>query len=358
MIDAVIILAGGSGTRLWPASTKKSPKQFMKLAENTSLLRLTVERAFAVETVKEVIIVTLQSQLGPVISDCREIETNGKRFAVIPEPAARNTAPAIALACTSLKLRGKGRTNVLVLAADHLISPTERFVSDAKKAGELAERGFLVTFGIPPRGPATGYGYIEAGEREGSGFRVLSFKEKPDRAAAEEFVRAGNFYWNSGMFCFKADSFLSELKKYRGDIASVFEKIETAPRESSETGIIVSMRSSAVDELYQDSPSDSIDYAVMEKSSAAAMVETGFDWNDIGSWDEVARLGLTEGADVLSADSEDNFVYSDMPVALCGVNDLIVVVKNGTVLICKKGESQKVKQIVGKAKDKNREDIL
>jgi mannose-1-phosphate guanylyltransferase/mannose-6-phosphate isomerase len=358
MIDAVFILAGGSGTRLWPASTKQSPKQFMKLKENKSLLQLTIERALAIETAKKVVIITLRDQLDAIKKDCSELSSGKERIVVLPEPAARNTAPAIALAAAYLEQEGEGHATALVLPADHLITPTESFVSDAARAGELAEQGYLVTFGIPPAHPETGYGYIEAGREQPPGYLVTSFKEKPDHKTARKFVDAGNFYWNSGMFCFSAENYLQALSEHRGDITEVFDQISGEVPSRSEGGITIAMDSDEITRLYREAPAESIDYAVMERSRKTAMVKATFSWTDVGSWDEVARRELTPEADILCEDAEGNFVHSDLPVALCGVEDLIVVVKNGAVLVCKKGQSQKVKQIVGQAKEENRTDLL
>ena len=354
MIDTVFILAGGSGTRLWPASTRKSPKQLMQLRGDKSLLELTLERALAIESAETVYIITLKSQLEQVLGECG----NHDRITVLPEPAAHNTAPAIALAATAERLKGRNDANILVLTADHLIEPVETFVEDAAKAGELAEKGFVVTFGIPPHGPSTGYGYIETAEEEAPGYRVASFKEKPDRKTAEDFVAAGNFYWNSGMFAFKNSRFLEELKAHQPAVANPFEQVTVAPEAKKEQGISIEMEGPEIEALYDEAPEISIDYAVMEKSKQSAMVKASFTWTDIGSWDEVARLGLTDNPDLFESDASGNFVYSDLPVAICGVDDVIVVVKNGCVLVCRKGSSQKVKQIVTQLKDRDRRDIL
>lgn len=358
MIDAVCILAGGSGTRLWPASTKEHPKQFMKLKENKSLLQLTVERALGIETVKRVCIITLKDQLDPVLRDCAELDVDKERLVILPEPTARNTAPAIALACTYFFHSGMEDANILILPSDHLINPQASFVQDAQKAGELAEAGYLVTFGIQPKHPETGYGYIEVGDIKRPGYLVKSFKEKPDQATAESYVKAGIYYWNSGMFCFKVGRFLQELSEHQDDIAGVFRRIDEVPSGRREQGITIAMESETIDRLYQESPANSVDYAVMEKSKNAAMVQASFSWTDIGSWDEVARLDLTPEPDLLTEEAEGNFVYSDLPVAVCGVEDVIVIVKNGSVLVCKKGRSQDVKKIVTKAKERQRTDLL
>ncbi len=366
MIDHVLILAGGSGTRLWPASNSAHPKQFIPVKNGKSLLQLTIERAGALDISGSIIIITLEDQLEPILADSRKLGKEREKLKVIPEPAARNTAPAIAVAAEYLKAQGKEEDTVLVLPADHLISPIEQFKTDAAKADELARQGYLVTFGIPPAYPATGYGYIEAGEKVDPGRKVASFREKPDGETARSFLDAGNYYWNSGMFAFKATTYLQELRAHSPEIAKTFEALGSAGESRSEEGIPLEMVGEKVAEIYKSSPKDSIDYAVMEKSGSSAMVEAGFEWNDIGSWDEMAKLfeegeGAAEEGEcesVYSVDSEGNFVYSDLPVALCGVEDLMVVVKNGAVLIAKKGSGQLVKKAVEQIKEDGRKGIL
>lgn len=358
MVDNILILAGGSGTRLWPASLNDSPKQFIKVKNGKSLLELTIERSLQLGIKGKIIIITLESQLEEVIHECSSYLESGK-VAVLPEPAARNTAPAIAAALTYLKLTGEGESTSLVLPADHMIENFEKFKDNAEKADILAREGYLVTFGIPPQYPETGYGYIERGEREGPGYRVASFREKPDYDTAVKFLDEGNYYWNSGMFAFSADSFLSELSIYSPDISSLFEKLDSAPSKLHERGIDILMNSSEVEKVYNSSPSNSIDYAVMERSGKSAMVKAEFKWNDIGSWDQFDTILNNLGkAEKFEVDAEDNIVFSDIPVALCDVNDLIVVIKNGKALICKKGSSQKVKEIRTVIESSNRKDLL
>jgi mannose-1-phosphate guanylyltransferase/mannose-6-phosphate isomerase len=366
MVDHVLILAGGSGTRLWPASNSSHPKQFIPVRDGKSLLRLTIERAGALDISGDIVMITLRDQLDPILKESERITAEREKLKIIPEPAARNTAPAIAVAAEYLKAQGKGDDTVLVLPADHLISPVERFREDAARADELARQGYLVTFGIPPAYPATGYGYIESGDKIEPGRRVASFREKPDEKTAKSFVEAGNYYWNSGMFAFKVSTYLDELASHSPAIAETFDGIGKAGESRSERGIPLEMVGEKVEEIYKSSPKDSIDYAVMEKSRSSAMVEASFEWNDIGSWDEMAKLfeegegaaGEGENEKVYTVESNGNFVYSDLPVALCGVDDLMVVVKNGAVLVTKKGSGQLVKKVVEQIKEEGRTDIL
>jgi len=384
MVDHVLILAGGSGTRLWPASNSKMPKQFLPVQDGKSLLQLTIERALALGIKGNVIIITLKEQLDPIIAECGKIEQGRDKIKVIPEPMARNTAPAIAIAAEYLKAKtGGGDETVVVLTADHLITPLEQFSANVQDADALARQDKLVTFGIPPTRAETGYGYIEAGEELPPGRRVSSFREKPDEPTARSFVEAGNYYWNSGMFAFKAGRYLEELSRLSPEIGTLFEGIGAKGQSHRAGEIEVLMEGSEVEKVYQASPKDSIDYAVMEKSSSSAMVEATFDWNDIGSWEEMAALFAEKDAEkdaektdkktgeqaggsntnggkdeVIPIESDGNFVYSDLPVALCGVEDLMVVVKNGAVLIAKKGAGQQVKQVVNRLKELDRKDLL
>ncbi len=345
MVDNVFILAGGSGTRLWPASNRSTPKQFLEVKEGKSLLVLTLERALALDITGEIYIITLKEQLDAVINECRKLKTGSDKIIILPEPEPRNTAPAIAAAAGYLRSCGRGDEKILVMPADHMISSTEQFKDDVEKAAVLAAGEFLVTFGVKPLYPATGYGYIEAGEKEGNGFRIKRFREKPDEKTAEYFIARGHFYWNSGMFAFSVKTFWNELSEYAPEIEKVFRRIDGSGKPEKIRGIGIILDEPAVRELYRSSPKVSIDYAVMEKSSHSAVIPADFTWNDIGSWDEMAELhgsSYKEGS-VSVVEGENNFVLSDIPVAICGVDDLIVVQKNGALLICKKGKGQLVK---------------
>ena len=361
MVDHIIILAGGAGTRLWPASLKKIPKQFLPVAKGRSLLQLTLQRAFSLDPSGKVIIVTLKEQLSGMIDECAklpEIDDYRDRLLMLPEPCARNTAPAIAIAATYLRQAGQDLETMLVLPADHLITPFEDFRRDVEKADLLGRRGFLVTFGIKPDRPETGYGYIERGEQESPGWKVNSFREKPDRKTAEEFLAKKTYSWNSGMFCFQVGRYLEELNLHRPDIGKLFLNpgpVSIDPRKTPGGGVI--LEDERIETLYASSPADSIDYAVMEKCDRAAVVESGFNWNDVGSWDELSEI-QEQSSEIFQVGGNGNFVSSDLPVALCGVRDLIVVVRNGKVLVCKKGSGQLVKQAVELMKEAGRGDLL
>ncbi len=382
MFTDVIIMAGGSGTRLWPASNSKTPKQFLSIGDDSSFFSAALDRAFAVigdgGTGRVVVVVGL-AHIDHVLRACEPLARERKdRVVVIGEPSARNTAPALACAATYLRLaHGPGR-RALMLTSDHLISPIAAFLADAAAADELAARGRLVVFGIRPRGPETGYGYIEAAEGGDSApqrsFAVASFREKPDRETAERFLATGRFYWNSGMFGFGVDFVLDEFRQNAADVVGPFDALSAPSPDATERrgGVSVITAWSGLAAAYAAARSTSIDYAIAEKCRRAAVVVGSFDWLDIGSWDEYANLveraaqerGAEEKQPVFAAASAGCFVDSDLPVALYGVDDLIVVVRSGAdggppaVLVCKRGESQGVRAVVDRIKGAGRIDLL
>lgn len=357
MIDNILILAGGSGTRLWPASTSAYPKQFIKIQENLSLLQLTVKRALDLGISGKIYIITLKSQMKDVLEECAPFLGTGK-IAVVPEPQARNTAPAIGLAARYLELTGQQNSSLLILPADHIIRNTDSFRLCVERADILSRKGFLVTFGIKPLYPETGYGYIEQGEKEEPGFRIKAFREKPDAETAARFQAEGGYLWNSGMFCFRCSSYLKELEKHAPEIYRQLQSVDN-PDAYECAGAETVMDTKQAADAYAGTPSISIDYAVMEKSSEAAVVDADFDWNDIGSWDQFETLlDRNSEKDVFRTGSENSTVFSDIPVALCDVDDIIVVIKNGKALVCRRGSSQKVKDILAEIRENGRKDLL
>jgi mannose-1-phosphate guanylyltransferase/mannose-6-phosphate isomerase len=331
---------------------------------------MTLRRAIGLEIEGSICVVTHRDHAEGIVEECREVlqeeDFPPSRVLVLAEPEARNTAPAIAYACVLLQRICSLTDTLIVMPADHIIEPLSVFAEDVGRAALLAEQGWLVTFGIPPDRPETGYGYIEAGKALDPGFKVRKFKEKPDEAMARSFLAQGNHYWNSGMFAFRADRYLEELQAHAPDVARVFLGTsipEFQKRGSAANAPFLVATDRALEAAYGKSPAISIDYAVMEHSEHSAVVPAGFAWSDVGSWDVVAELFGSE-PEVRSAgrsvvvDSINNFVLSDLPVALAGVEDLIVVVKNGVVLICRKGKSQLVRDIVQVLKKNDRGDLL
>ena len=374
MFDDCIIMAGGSGTRLWPASNSGKPKQFLSLTGEGSLFIDAVDRALAVTGPGgRVIVIAGKGHVSHIIRACEQYGgEDKKRLVLIPEPLAKNTAPAIA--CGAFYAGGADREdrNILVLTSDHSIRPLPVFQADAEAASAFSARENLVVFGIPPARPETGYGYIEAGEDLGQGaFRAQSFREKPNREKAEEFLAAGNYYWNSGMFGFSSRFIMEEYRRNAPEIYRAFEGLAAPGGDaySLQGGIRVLDNWPGLGDAYAAAPGISVDYAIAEKCRGVAMVRARFQWFDLGSWDEYARLASESGggafhSGVYAQDAPGCFVDSDLPVALCGVEDLIVVIRSGkdggpaTALIAKKGTTQAVKNIVEQIKAAGRTDLL
>ncbi len=328
-----IILCGGSGTRLWPISRTLMPKQFVKLFDNRSLFQLTVERNKTV--CDQQMIVSNTEQYFLAIDQLEELSSDNNRYVL--EPIGRNTAPAIALACMALD----ANEIVLVTPSDHLIKNISAYKSVSDRARLLADEGFLVTFGIVPAFAETGFGYIES-----VGEEVKAFHEKPDAQTAQGYVDAGNYYWNSGMFCFKAGVFLEELKKHSPEIFETSKLAFDNKKIENSTFRIQHTDMAAI-------PEDSIDYAVMEKSNRVKVVESDIGWSDVGSFDALYdempkdESGNTVNPNHVSIDSRNNLVYGDeRKIATVDVEDLIIIDTGDALLISKKGSSQKVKKVV------------
>ncbi len=334
-----IILCGGSGTRLWPISRSLMPKQFVKLFNEKSLFQLSVERNSKV--CESQFIVSNADQYFLALDQLEELEKSNNKYLL--EPVGRNTAPAIALACMALD---KDEI-VLVTPSDHLIKNEEAYALVAERATELAKENNLVTFGIKPTFAETGFGYIEA-----EGEEVKAFYEKPNLETASEYLEAGNYYWNSGMFCFKAGVFLEELQKYS---PAIYDACKTAFKNTNTEDMI---RIKHEDML--NIPDDSIDYAVMEKSTKVKVVPSDINWSDVGSFDalydelEQDSNGNTVNEKHISIDSKNNLIIgSEKTIATIDIEDLIIVDSGDALLISKKGSSQKVKQVVQKLKEQD-----
>jgi mannose-1-phosphate guanylyltransferase/mannose-1-phosphate guanylyltransferase/mannose-6-phosphate isomerase len=388
MFDDCIIMAGGSGTRLWPASTFQKPKQFLSIPGGGSFFSAALERALAVTAdVKDgrVIIIAGRGHVDLIAEACAGLaEEDKKRLVLIPEPAARNTAPAIACgALYSDWVSGGLERNILVLTSDHIIRPLEIFKANAAAATAFARQDMLAIFGIPPQSPETGYGYIETsrllsvfretpyqdknrGYYEPEVYQVVSFREKPDQQTAEAFIKEENFFWNSGMFAFSSKFILDQFRQNARDVITPFDKLRAPDERSYKTlkGLKVLSEWKDLETAYQETKSISFDYAIAEKCGRTVMVKAAFQWTDVGSWDEYARLAGDTGAEVYRSGSESTFVDSDIPVALCGADNLIVVVRSGkdggppAVLIAEKGKTQKVREIVDQIKAAKRTELL
>lgn len=374
-------MAGGSGTRLWPASSSRLPKQFLPIGDRC-FFSAALDRALAVtDRNGRVIIIAGKAHVSPIVKACQDYpDEDRSRFLLIPEPMAKNTAPAIACAAMYSDWMSGTERNMLVLTSDHIIGPMEKFKIDAAAAEAFARADKLAVFGIVPQRPETGYGYIEAGAllsaqaEDPKVYAVASYREKPGREQAERFVEAGNFYWNSGMFAFSSKFILNEFRQNAPSVIRPFGKLR-APDERScktERGLRILWEWLELEEAYREAEAISFDYAIAEKCSQTVMVRAGFDWTDVGSWDEYAALMGTgagdikhsEGTEVFQTESKNCFVDSDIPVALIGAEDLVVAVRsgknggNGAILISKRGETQKVREIVEQIKTKGRTELL
>ncbi|WAK03581.1 mannose-1-phosphate guanylyltransferase/mannose-6-phosphate isomerase [Methylobacter sp. YRD-M1] len=345
-----VILSGGSGTRLWPLSRGQFPKQFLPLISNHTMLQETVLRLNGVEGMMAPIAVCNEDHRFMMAEQLWEIGV--KPSAIILEPMGKNTAPAVAIAA----LTAKSEDDVLlVLPADHVISDLEVFHQAIEQAKVLAEQGKLVTFGIIPTEPETGYGYIKRNAlKQGGAFNVAAFVEKPDLDTAKYYLESGDYFWNSGMFAFKAGSFLQELNKFNPDMLLACRRALDAAK--------VDLDFVRLDKtLFSACPADSIDYAVMEKTDKAVVIPLDAGWNDVGSWSalwDVAdkdQFGNAISGDVLAVDSENSFVHAENKlVAIIGVRDLVIVETADALMVAPKDRVQEVKDVVAQLKQLKR----
>ena len=336
-----IILCGGSGTRLWPLSRIMLPKQFVRLFDGSSLFQKTVLRN--AELCSHAMIVSNRDQYFLAVDQLDQINSHKNQFLL--EPVGRNTAPAIALACMAVDENDL----VFVTTSDHLVKNQAAYEAAVLDAKSLAEKGHLVTFGIKPTYPETGFGYIES-----KGHDVLSFKEKPDVNTAQAYIEQGNYYWNSGMFCFQAGVFLDELKTYAPEIYQ--SCLSAIPNDLGSNELNIDMQA------MQEIPDDSIDYAVMEKSQKVKVVPCDMGWSDLGSFDALFDEVKSEQDNAVISvqgnppepiciDSTNNLMVTrDRQIALVDVDDLLIVDTSDAILISKKGSSQKVKNVVAEIK--------
>jgi mannose-1-phosphate guanylyltransferase/mannose-6-phosphate isomerase len=342
-----VILSGGSGTRLWPLSREHYPKQLLALTGERTLLQETAHRLDGIEGVLPPIVVCNEEHRFLVAEQLREV--NIVPSSIVLEPVGRNTAPALALAAMSLLEKGDDPI-MLVMPADHVIADISAFQSVVKNGIELAAMGRLVTFGIVPDYPATGYGYI----KKGAGSVVEAFVEKPDMATARAYVDSGDYLWNSGLFMHKASVWMEELHRFRSDIATIIEKAFRKGKQDQDFF-------RAEQELFKQCPSDSIDYAVMEKTDRASVLPLTAGWSDIGAWSSLWEVSeqddsgnVLEG-DAIAHNTKDTMVIAKhRVVATVGVENMIVVETPDAVLVCHKEQAQDVKQIVEQLKGDDR----
>jgi mannose-1-phosphate guanylyltransferase / mannose-6-phosphate isomerase len=346
-----VILSGGSGTRLWPLSREAYPKQFLPLVGDDTMVQATWKRVAPIAG-RRPIVVANQEHRFMVAEQLLEVGANAE--SIILEPAGRNTAPAIAIAALEA-LRAGDDALLLVLPSDHVVTNDGAFHVAAREAARIAEQGKLVTFGIVPKTPETGYGYIKA--VAGQGARgVERFVEKPDLATAEQYVASGEYYWNSGMFMFKASVYLDVLGRfYPAMLEACRKSLDLARRDED------FIRLDA--EAFASSPSDSIDYAVMEKTDAAAVVPLDAGWSDVGSWSalwEANERDENDNAhhgDVLAIDCHGTYAYGQRLIAMIGLDDVIVVDTDDAILVGSKDRIQEVKDVVQQLKRDGRPQV-
>lgn len=341
-----VVLSGGSGTRLWPMSRKLLPKQFLPLVSAASLFQDTVARVTPIEGCRQPIVVCNDEQRFLAAEQLRAIGVVPQ--VMLLEPVGRNTAPAIAAAAVAA-CEIDADAVLLVLPSDHAIARPEAFRADLRRGLELAAAGYLVTFGIAPSQPATGYGYIEQGtviDGHAACHKVSSFREKPDRATAEKFVAGGRHFWNSGIFAFRAARYLAELKRYRPDIAAA-----SRSAFSASTRDLDFLRLGKAE--FEACASESIDYAVMERTEHAAVVASDCGWSDVGSWSalwDIAHLdgeGNAAAGDTHLRNCSRSYVRAESRlVAAIGIEDLLVVETKDAVLVAHKRHAQEVKAVV------------
>ncbi len=337
-----VIMAGGSGTRLWPLSRRMLPKQFLTLSGDRSMLQQTLLRLEGLQRFPAVVVCNTEHRF--LVAE-QLLELDERNGSIMLEPIGRNTAPAIAVAALHA-LKQNEDPLLLVLAADHTIADQTAFQSAIEEAEALARKDYLVTFGIVPQAPETGYGYIQRGDAVGDGYAVSRFIEKPDQATAESYLSCGDYYWNSGMFLFRARRYLDELERHRPDI---LEACRTAEENGRNDLDFFRLDESA----FSACPSESIDYAVMEQTGDAVVVPLDAGWNDIGSWsalwdiNDKDRDNNAMKGDAMLFDTSGSLVHAESRlVTTVGVDNIVVIETKDAVLVADKGKAQNVKEIV------------
>jgi mannose-1-phosphate guanylyltransferase len=340
-----IIMAGGIGSRFWPWSRAAMPKQLLALASDKSMLADTVERIRSIVPRENIFIVTGSKMRRGVAKAIPWLSARG----ILCEPTGRNTAPCVGWAALEVAARDPEGV-MIVLAADHVVGPAKKFEKSILTAFSVASNDEqLVTFGIKPTDPATGYGYIKVGRKgkgKGPALSVDAFVEKPDYKTAKRYLKTGKYYWNSGMFAWRADTILAEIREHLPELSKGLAKLERARKRGR-------IAQKAVDRIYPKLPSISVDHGIMEKSRRVAMLPAGFDWSDIGDWDAVGEMwpgdkqGNRSRDPLIAIDAADNVVATNgKPVALVGVSGLAVVDAGDALLVCPRERAQEVRRVV------------
>ena len=349
-----VFLAGGSGTRLWPLSREHYPKQFLRLTDEWSLLQHSVRRGQGLPNAAAPLLICNEVHRFLVAEQLRQLGAEGAE--ILLEPEGRNTAPAAAAACLLAQQRHGSEALVFIMAADHVIADLPAFGAAVRAAAALAEDGHLATFGIKPSRPETGYGYLKKGPALPGGYKVEAFVEKPDAERAAAYLSSGQYLWNSGMFLFKARTFLDEMRRLE---PAMLEHCTEALAKAKRDLDFVRLDAAA----FRAARSDSIDYAVMEKTAKAALVEMDAGWDDVGSWTFLQTLprdaqGNYTHGDVMLEDTTDTMVHAeDRLVAALGLRDVVIVETRDAVLVADRARSQEVKRIVARLKQGKRSEV-
>ncbi|GAA6140498.1 mannose-1-phosphate guanylyltransferase/mannose-6-phosphate isomerase [Hydrogenophaga sp. 5NK40-0174] len=343
-----VVLSGGAGTRLWPVSRAAHPKPFMVLADGETLLQKTYARALKICQPCAPVTVTNRDYFFSTRDELAKTGQAADKASFLLEASGRNTAAAVAMAALHLRDTAGADTIMLVMPADHLIQKMDAFAEAVEKATELALSGKLVTFGIEPDRPETGYGYIEKAEPLLRGFAVRQFVEKPNLPTAQAYLSSGQFVWNSGMFCFKVSTLIEEMAQHAPDVMSACETCHAA-MEKRAAGFGIEIPP----EAYEAVPSISIDHALMERSAAVAVVPADIGWSDIGAWDAVRDLTPPEAdnnrsvGDSVFVDARNTYIHGGQRmVAAVGTDDLIIVDTPDALLVANADKTQKVKEVV------------
>jgi len=353
-----VIMAGGSGTRLWPRSRKKKPKQLLDIVSSKTMIQETVDRLGGLVDEDRIVVVVGEAHSKEINQQLAQIPTEN----ILVEPQGKNTAPCIGLAAVHIRARDKDAV-MIVLPSDHLIKNANRFRKIVRVAAAVAIEGkSLVTIGIEPTFPETGYGYVQIGKKVDSVngenvYKVVAFKEKPTAAVAKRFLKSGNYMWNSGMFVWRADTILNCIKAHLPKMHKGLMKIEASLGKENET--------KALEKAYDEFEAESIDCGVMEKAKEVMLVKGDFGWNDIGSWAAMEQLwpkdkdGNFLDADVVSIESSGNIIHSTKKlVAVIGLQDIVIIETEDALLVCAKDRAPDVRRAVDELKERGLEDYL
>ena len=352
-----VIIAGGSGTRFWPLSREHTPKQLLSIGGKETLIQSTVRRISLIVPVGNTYIVTNQKQMEPINFQLHALTDESWDNRFILEPEARNTAPAVGLAAIYLKNLNP-KAIMIVLPSDHIIKDSDKFCRALLTAAKTASEGYMVTIGIKPDKPETGYGYIKCGRKIKDGvYNALGFKEKPDKEIAGEYLKEGDYYWNSGMFVWKADTILRAIKKYMPALYEGLVKIEKTLGSGKEETVKRS--------VFSKLQPESIDYGVLEKAKNVAIVPADMGWSDVGSWHALEYIlprnsnNNVKQGNIISIDSKNSIFYcGKRVVGAIGLDDMIVVDTADATLICPKNRAQDVRKIVDILKERGAEEYV